>query len=117
MTAPLFSGSGIPARGQVGLAALLSFNLAPLVGVPSPAHSNAEPILVLVLMQALIGVLMGLPVRTVFAAGQTAGEFIGLQMGLSFASFFDPATGAITAVLARLLNIVAMLLFISVDGL
>src|SRR5690625_7281752 len=37
-------------------------------------------------------------------------------MGLSFASFFDPATGSNTAVLARFLNVVAMLLFISVDG-
>lgn len=116
MTAPLFSESGIPARVKVGLAALLSFNLAPLVDVPSLAHSNAYQILILVLMQTLIGVLMGLTMRMVFAAVQTAGEFIGLQMGLSFASFFDPATGANTAVLARLLNIVAMLLFISVDG-
>jgi flagellar biosynthetic protein FliR len=54
--------------------------------------------------------------RIVFAAVQTAGEFIGLQMGLSFASFFDPATGANTAVLARLMNMIAMLLFIALNG-
>src|SRR3546814_17883444 len=51
-----------------------------------------------------------------FAAVQTAGEFIGLQMGLSFASFFDPATGANTAVLSRIMNIVAMLLFLALNG-
>jgi flagellar biosynthetic protein FliR len=54
--------------------------------------------------------------RVVFAAVQTAGEFIGLQMGLSFASFFDPATGANTAVLSRLMNMIAMLLFIAFNG-
>ena len=45
-----------------------------------------------------------------------AGEFIGLKMGLAFASFFDPATGANTAVLSRLTNLVAMLLFLAVNG-
>jgi len=37
-------------------------------------------------------------------------------MGLSFASFFDPATGANTAVLSRLMNIIAILLFLAVNG-
>src|SRR3546814_9913039 len=59
---------------------------------------------------------LGLVMRIVFAAVQTAGEFIGLQMGLSFASFFDPATGANTAVLSRIMNIVAMLLFLALNG-
>lgn len=116
MTAPLFSESGIPARVKVGLAAMLSFIIGPLITLPDFSQTNAYQILFLILMQTLIGVLMGLTMRVVFAAIQTAGEFIGLQMGLSFASFFDPATGANTAVLARFLNVVAMLLFISVDG-
>lgn len=116
MTAPLFSESGIPARVKVGLAAMLSFIIGPLITLPDLSQANAFQMLFLVLMQTLIGVLMGLTMRVVFAAIQTAGEFIGLQMGLSFASFFDPATGANTAVLARVLNVVAMLLFISVDG-
>src|SRR5690606_23572295 len=63
-----------------------------------------------------IGIAMGLMMRIAFAAVQTAGEFIGLQMGLSFASFFDPATGANTAVLSRIMNGVAMLLFLALDG-
>lgn len=116
MTAPLFGESGIPTRVKIGLSAVLSFTMGPLIDSPDIEHSNAYQIMLLVLMQTLIGVLMGLTMRVVFAAVQTAGEFIGLQMGLSFASFFDPATGANTAVLARILNIVAMLLFISVDG-
>ena len=64
----------------------------------------------------LIGIAMGFSMRLVFAAAQTAGEFVGLQMGLSFASFFDPSTGANTAVLSRLFNIVAMLTFLALDG-
>jgi hypothetical protein len=32
-------------------------------------------------------------VRIVFAAVEFAGELIGLQMGLNYAGFFDPASG------------------------
>jgi flagellar biosynthetic protein FliR len=37
-------------------------------------------------------------------------------MGLSFATFFDPGSGGNTMVLARLLNVIAMLIFLALDG-
>src|SRR5690606_33224006 len=40
----------------------------------------------------------------------------GLQMGLSFASFFDPATGANTTVLSRFMNNMSVLLLLAVNG-
>src|SRR5690625_3650655 len=95
---------------------MIAITLGPLIPAPDLQDTNIFGLFFLVLMQTLIGALMGLTMRVVFTAVQTAGEFIGLQMGLSFASFFDPATGANTAVLARILNVIAMLLFISVDG-
>jgi len=116
MAAPLFSESGIPARVKVGLAAVFSIIIGPMLPATDLIHSNLYEILFLLLMQTLIGLLMGLTMRIIFSAVQTAGEFVGLQMGLSFASFFDPATGSNTAVLARFFNVVAMLIFISVDG-
>ncbi len=59
---------------------------------------------------------MGLAMRLVFAMVQAAGDYIGLQMGLSFASFFDPTSGGNTQVLARLLNVLALLIFMALDG-
>ncbi|NYT79029.1 flagellar biosynthetic protein FliR [Alcaligenaceae bacterium] len=115
-TAPVLGESSIPARAKVGLAAVLAIAVAPtLPSMPQlPAGSYAA--LGLAAQQILIGIALGLTMRIVFAAVQTAGEFIGLQMGLSFASFFDPATGANTAVLSRLLNIIATLLFLALNG-
>lgn len=66
--------------------------------------------------QILIGVALGLTMQFAFAAIRLAGEVIGMQMGLSFATFFDPSGGPNTPVLARLLNLLAMLLFLSFDG-
>lgn len=114
--APLLSESSIPKRVKLGLAALVTVAVAP--GLPPmpelPTASFAG--LWIAIQQVVIGIAMGLVMRIVFAAVQTAGEFIGLQMGLSFASFFDPSTGANTAVLSRLMNIIAMLVFLALNG-
>ncbi|HRL20476.1 MAG TPA: flagellar biosynthetic protein FliR [Alcaligenes sp.] len=113
---PFYSESAIPKRAKVGLAVLLTLivtpTLPPLPNLPTASWTA----LLIAAQQVLIGLALGLTMRIVFAAVQTAGEFIGLQMGLSFASFFDPATGSNTAVLSRLLNVVAVLLFLALNG-
>lgn len=43
-------------------------------------------------------------------------EVIGLQMGLSFATFFDPSGGPNMPILARILNLITLLLFLAFDG-
>lgn len=115
-TAPLFSESSIPLRVKVGLSALLALAVAPALPEAAPISPASYQGLWIAAQQVFIGFALGLTMRIVFAAVQTAGEFIGLQMGLSFASFFDPATGANTAVLARLMNVIAMLLFLALNG-
>ncbi|SPU79011.1 flagellar biosynthesis protein FliR [Burkholderia multivorans] len=54
--------------------------------------------------------------QIVFAAVEAAGDFIGLSMGLGFATFFDPHSSGATPVMGRFLNAVAMLAFLAVDG-
>lgn len=114
--APVLGESSVPARVKVGLAAILTIAIAPTLPPMPQLLTGSYAALWLAVQQVLIGMALGLTMRIVFAAVQTAGEFIGLQMGLSFASFFDPATGANTAVLSRLLNIVATLLFLALNG-
>lgn len=115
-TAPLLSESSIPARVKVGISVMLALIVAPTLG-PMPSLSTASwGALWIMGQQILIGISLGLTMRIIFAAIQTAGEFVGLQMGLSFASFFDPATGSNTAVLSRILNTIAMLAFLAMNG-
>lgn len=115
-TAPLLSESSIPARVKVGLSVMLALIVMPTLE-PMPTLATASWTALWIMgQQILIGIALGLTMRIIFAAVQTAGEFIGLQMGLSFASFFDPATGSNTAVLARLLNTITLLVFIAMNG-
>src|SRR5690606_230454 len=115
-TAPLLGESSIPVRVKVGFAAIVTVGIAPALGPMPDLPTASFAGLWIGVQQVLIGMALGLVMRIVFAAVQTAGEFIGLQMGLSFASFFDPGTGANTAVLSRIMNIVAMLLFLALNG-
>src|SRR5690606_11642919 len=64
----------------------------------------------------MIGVAVGFTMQLAFAAVRTAGEIIGLQMGLSFATFVDPASHLNMPVLARIIDMLALLLFLTFNG-
>lgn len=115
-TAPILGESSIPVRLKVGLSAIMAIVIAPTLDPLPDLPTGSYAAIWLALQQVFIGISLGITMRIVFAAVQTAGEFIGLQMGLAFASFFDPATGANTAVLARIMNVMAMLLFLALNG-
>lgn len=59
---------------------------------------------------------MGFAAKIVFTAFDMAGEFIGAQMGLGFATFYDPLSSAQTPVIAEFVGLLALLLFLSLNG-
>jgi flagellar biosynthesis protein FliR len=116
-TAPILGEPTVPRRVKVAVAAILTLVLAPALSAAAAAVPivSAAGIWILV-QQVLIGVAMGFTMRLAFAGVQAAGEYIGLQMGLSFASFFDPMAGGSTVVVAQLLHMLALLIFLAIDG-
>ncbi|MGJ7491227.1 flagellar biosynthetic protein FliR [Variovorax sp. ZT4R33] len=115
-TAPVFSEKSVPRQVKVGIAAILAVVLGPTLGAVPNVPIVSPGGLWIIVQQVLIGGAMGFTMRLIFAAVQAAGEYISLQMGLSFASFFDPMAGGTTMVVGRLLNLLAMLIFLAVDG-
>jgi flagellar biosynthetic protein FliR len=59
---------------------------------------------------------IGFAVRIVFAAIEFAGELIGLQMGLNYAGFFDPATGGQATAVSRFFGTTVAFLFVIING-
>ncbi|WP_312629472.1 flagellar biosynthetic protein FliR [Scandinavium sp.] len=114
-TAPFFSEAGISKKVKVGLAVLITALVAPLLPDAGVRIFSLQGLMVAV-QQLLIGVLMGLTVQFIFVAVKHAGEIIGMQMGLSFATFYDPSSGGNMPVVARLLNLLVMLLFLTFNG-
>ena len=91
---PVFSQRAVPMRVKIGLALFIALAAQPsLPAMPLIALDSPLAITVL-LQQLLVGFTLGFAVRVVFAAVEMGGELIGLQMGLNFAGFFDPATAS-----------------------
>ena len=63
----------------------------------------------------LIGIALGMVLRVTIAVVQAAGEFIGLQMGLAFATFFTPGVGN-SMVLSRIFQMITLLMFLALNG-
>ena len=114
-TAPVFNDKAVGNRPKVALAAIIAL----LLGQSLPDNS-VPPISVMGLwvgcQQLLIGAAMGLTIQFLFVAVRYAGELIGLQMGLSFAMFYDPNGGDNMPVVSRILNLLAILLFLLFNG-
>lgn len=114
-TAPVLSERSISNRVKIGLALLITLVIAPTLPATQVPIFSPQGFW-LALQQILIGIALGFTMQFAFAAVRTAGEIIGLQMGLSFATFFDPASHLNMPVLARLLDMLAMLLFLTFNG-
>ena len=115
-TAPVLSSRAVPLRVKIGLALLISMAAqASLPGMPVVPLDSAAG-LAMVVQQVLIGVTLGFAARVVFAAVEFAGELVGLQMGLNFAGFFDPATGSQGTATSRFFSAIGSLLFVVVNG-
>lgn len=113
-TAPVFDNRTVQRRTRVGLAAIIAILMMPLLP-PPPTLNSAQAIPVL-LQQILIGASMGFSMRLVFGAFEMAGDLLGLQMGLAFAQFIDPARGTQTPLIGSFLGILASLMFLVIDG-
>jgi len=115
-TAPVFSNQGIPTQIRVIIGLAVGLGLAPALP-PMPAISPGSWLGIAVLVQqVLIGMTLGFTMRIAFSAVDMAGELIGLQMGLSFATFYDPQNSSQTPVVSEFLGLVATLLFLAMNG-
>lgn len=114
-TAPILNNRAIPARIRMGFGAAMTLALIPALP-PSGLIVGSWPGLLALLQQMLIGIALGFSMRVVFTAIDLAGELIGLQMGLGFAMFYDPDNAAQSPVISEFLGLLAMLVFLSING-
>src|SRR5574343_788835 len=115
-TAPLWSSNGVPRRTLLILGLAIAVALTPSLPIIPAVPPASLSGLWIMGQQMLIGIGMGFAVKIVFTAFDLAGEFIGTQMGLGFATFYDPQNSAQTPVIAEFTNLLALLLFLSMNG-
>ena len=116
-TAPLLSTESIPQVAKVALAGLTAFLVFPSVqasGYAIPADGGEYALLLV--GEALIGVIMGFFLTILFSAFAMAGQFFSLQIGFSASETYDPLSEVEIPVMGQFLNLIAMFVFVSNDG-
>lgn len=115
-TTPVFSNAAIPARVQLIIGLAVGLAVAPTLPPMPEVSIGSWTGLFIMAQQTLIGIVMGFTIGLAFAAISIAGDLIGLQMGLSFAVFYDPNTRGQTPVLTNFLSLFAALMFLAMNG-
>lgn len=114
---PILGSQDVPSLAKIGLIFVVSLLLIPTVSFPHINLEMNEVELTRALFgELLIGVVIGFAARMVFSAVQVAGQFIGFQMGFGIVNVIDPVTSSQVSILAQFQNILAMLVFLSVDA-
>ena len=115
-SAPISGNPSVPANVKIGLGLFITVLVAPLLpAAPGTDPASAQGLLILA-QQILIGTAMGLAMQIIFHAAEMAGEFIGLQMGLGFATLYDASVPGMIPVIGQFLGVVVSLAFLAIDG-
>jgi flagellar biosynthetic protein FliR len=105
----------IPPRARLGLALLLSLVLFPLTRTLLPAGGPAPSVIGVLIGEVAVGLVLGLSVRMVVGALQTAGNIVAQQLGLAFAMSIDPAMGGQQAAIGNFLSLLGITLIFAAD--
>lgn len=116
LTSPLWGHSSVPRQAKLALAGALAVVMAPVLPPMPQVPLVSWAGLGILVEQLLIGAAMGLVMRVTLVVVQATGEFIGLQMGLAFATFFDPSSGTNMMVLSRVFYMITLLMFLAFNG-
>jgi flagellar biosynthesis protein FliR len=115
-SAPLWSIGGFPKRTRLILGIAITVAITPALPEMPQIEPGSLAGLWILVQQMLLGIGMGFAAKTVFSALDLAGQFIGTQMGLGFATFYDPLNSSQTPVMTEFLTLISLLMFLSMNG-
>ncbi|MGD9974675.1 MAG: flagellar biosynthetic protein FliR [Desulfatirhabdiaceae bacterium] len=114
---PIFDSRNIPVMVKIGLCLSLAL-LVHQTLQPEPFVFIGEliPFIIGVSGEILVGAMMGLVIRILFASIQLAGELAAFQMGLTIANVIDPMTSTQVSIMSQIIYFAAILIFWCLDG-
>ena len=116
-TAPLYGNQAIPAQLKVWAAAFVSFAILPVIAAQSPTVSlDLGSLIILALQEVIVGSAIGFSLGIIFHAVVYAGELFGIVMGFSLSSLIDPQNGFDVPVIGQFEYIVAIFIFLILNG-
>ena len=114
---PIFGAKQTPVQVRICVALGLALVFLPLCspGVAGPLAVDLLPMALLLIREAIVGIVIGFVTLMVFAAIQAAGDLVDVHSGFSIATVFDPVSGSATAVAGLFNYMVAGMLFFATN--
>ena len=117
MSLPVFNSNSTPIFFKIGLAFATSMALFSILDFePPPASGAMLPFGIGVIGEIMIGIIIGVSVRLIFAGIQLAGQLAGYQMGMAIANVMDPSSSEQFPILAQFNQLFALLLLLATNA-
>jgi flagellar biosynthetic protein FliR len=114
--APPYNNFALSVRVRLLLGLAIAIAVTPVLPrIPVIEPASGLGLLILA-QQIIVGFAMGFSLRLVFSAIDLAGSMIGNQMGLGFATAYDPQNTSQTPVISEFLGFLALLVFMAING-
>lgn len=114
-TAPFFNLSNIPVKVKVGLSFFLSMIALQFVDYTTVQYTGTLGYAMLVLQEAIIGVIIGISSAFCLHILNFSGHMIDMEIGFSMAMEFDPTTNVQSTISANLFSQLFLALFVVSD--
>ena len=113
---PLFSDSGVLPSVRLLMAVVISLMVYPLVSEILP-NINSTPLILTsyIFSEVMLGVFLGLAIKTFTSTLHTVGVAVSTQAGLSLAMLFDPEHAAQNSIPGIFLALLATTMFVALD--
>lgn len=117
VVAPIFGRRNIPAYFKIGFSFLLALILVNTVPLPKPEYyNNIYQYVFLAGKEFLVGIVLGYVSYLIFTAIYMAGQIIDMQIGFGMVNVLDPVSNIQVPVTSNFYFILAMLIFLTVNG-
>ncbi|MCR5143989.1 MAG: flagellar biosynthetic protein FliR [Lachnospiraceae bacterium] len=112
-TAPFYGRRDVPGRVKAGLAAFLAILIYFTIPLEEATYTSEIGYAILVLREGITGLLIGFAANICSSIILFAGTIIDMDIGISMAAVFDPATGSQVALTGNMYNYFLLLLMIT----
>ncbi len=120
MIAPIFGSRAAPLRVRATIAFFLALAMLPAIPAEAataiPADSGPIRLFAALALEVAIGFTIGLVAEFIFSGVQMAGQIGGMQMGIGISNLIDPQTQEHITSLSLWQDLLALLVFLAIDG-
>lgn len=114
---PVLGSIAVPFQVRALFTVITALVLAPVIPInPSDMPTTVIGYGIFVACEIAFAGILAIFVRLIFAAVETAGQMVGIQMGMGMAGVIDPQFGTQVSPIGHFWNIVSILLFLGING-